>query len=238
MVGVSSRILAKTWIPVRLDRLVLNVDEMHADVTFSNSRFPKPRLTFHGSFEEDFAAAAGQDAVVAAGGLVRADQAELGRWSRRRRGCGWRGAYIWSQPGARKTHQNIFNWDLQDTGKHSWKKWIAPIIKYHSSARKVHQTLKQLNNGFCKTYVKLHGFFMAYLARSGLLPWLISKAKSLHNYPGLLKHALIPYSFHYCHIPAVCTESHRSCPSSIATDDTGILLCKKMSKLSHMFTYI
>jgi len=59
-------------------------------------------LSFHRSFEEYFAAPASQDPVMTARGFVRAHKAEFGRWSRCRRGAGWRRADIWSHPRAKE----------------------------------------------------------------------------------------------------------------------------------------
>jgi len=80
--GFSSRILAKPGIPVRLNRLVLNADDMFVDFIFLNSKCIKTCLTFHSSFEEHFAAATSKNTVMAARGLIGADKAKLGRWSR------------------------------------------------------------------------------------------------------------------------------------------------------------
>lgn len=104
--GFSSRILAKTWIPLRLNRLVFNVDDMYVAFTFLNSKFIRTHLTFHSSLEEHFAAATGQNTIVTTRGLIRANKTKLGRWSRSCWGCGWRRAYIWSHSRAKKQTKN------------------------------------------------------------------------------------------------------------------------------------
>lgn len=164
MDGVVSRILAKPWM------LGLKTDDMHGDFIFIINKLIQAGPTFHCPFEEHFAAATRQDTVVAPRGLVRAHQAELGRWSRGCWGCGWRRAYIWPHSRAERKQKNTFNWDR---GKHR----VRTHPQGDSSAHRAHQ--KQLNQDFWKTQVKLYGFFTAYLAASRYLPLHVSEAKFL-----------------------------------------------------------
>lgn len=76
MDGMFSSILAKPRM------LGLKMDDMRGDFIFLSSKLMQAGRTFHCPFEEHFAAATRQDTVVAPGGLVRAHQAQLGRWSR------------------------------------------------------------------------------------------------------------------------------------------------------------
>lgn len=100
--GVSQEDLSNNWGSSRREWPGFGRSGMELDLTVLKNVLFQTCLTFHGSFEEHFAAATSKNTIMAPRGLVRAYEAELGRWSRSRWGCGWRRAYIWSQSRAGK----------------------------------------------------------------------------------------------------------------------------------------
>lgn len=82
--GVSQDDLSNNWGSSRIEWPGFGWSGMELDLTGLMNALFKTSLTFHGSFEEHFAAATSKNTIMTPRGLVRAHKAELGRWSRSR----------------------------------------------------------------------------------------------------------------------------------------------------------